>query len=371
MSDKSDKIAQQTPEQNLPAIDPYLSRVADAPWKGDFFSVLRRIDAQDPTRARLGQASRMRDDPVRIGQAVQTIFAPSSLASFRLGGKVHRLWVNFLGLFGPQGGLPLHLTEYIRDRMRNEEDHTFADFINTFSHRFYTFFYRIWAHARPTTGCDRNEQDPFADWLSCLIGMGTPGLRARDHLADHTRLRFAGMFASLARHPDGLAALIASSLGLPVRVCEFEQTFLSLQPNTYSRLGRQACTLGSQALLGARVRNFSCKIRLVIGPLLLADFRRLLPTCDATSGTLPCLISIVRAYLGDTWRWDARLVLKAHEVPALALTGDAQLGWTTWLPAKTRMTDSQPVHRDDVVLAGVHTYDLADDPICQKPSRII
>ena len=44
------------------------------------------------------------------------------------------------GLLGPNGPLPLHLTEYVRERLRHHADPTFARFLDLFHHRFALFF---------------------------------------------------------------------------------------------------------------------------------------------------------------------------------------------------------------------------------------
>src|SRR6478609_2460492 len=72
-----------------------------------------------------------------------------------------RLYVTFGGMFGPQGPLPLHLTEYARDRIINSADPTFARFLDIFHHRMLSLVYRAWADAQPTVQFDRPESDRF------------------------------------------------------------------------------------------------------------------------------------------------------------------------------------------------------------------
>lgn len=60
-----------------------------------------------------------------------------------------RLEQFFFGLGGPNGPLPLHLTEYMRERQRNHADPTSKRFLDVFHHRLLSLFYRAWAEARP------------------------------------------------------------------------------------------------------------------------------------------------------------------------------------------------------------------------------
>src|SRR2546421_12377 len=78
----------------------------------DFFQALRLVDAAFPGPPRPGQAQRAVDEPVRLGQEPSLAFAPSTLSRCTPNGDGHaRLMVNFLGLLGPNGPLPLHITE--------------------------------------------------------------------------------------------------------------------------------------------------------------------------------------------------------------------------------------------------------------------
>ena len=130
-----------------------------APHAFHFFQALRRLECLYRDQPRLGKSTQLADDPVRLAQEPSLIFAPATLATFEPGGdgKLPRLSEYFLGLFGPHGPLPTHLTEYARDRWRNHGDRTFAWFADVFHHRMLCLFYRAWADTQPTVSFDRPE----------------------------------------------------------------------------------------------------------------------------------------------------------------------------------------------------------------------
>ncbi|MDE2456309.1 MAG: type VI secretion system baseplate subunit TssG, partial [Burkholderiales bacterium] len=101
-----------------------LAEIAAEPHRFDFFMALRLIEAQFADKPRLGTARRPVDEPVRLGQAPDLAFAPSSLARVDLadrGGRP-RIEQRFFGVFGPNGPLPLHLTAYARERALHKGD---------------------------------------------------------------------------------------------------------------------------------------------------------------------------------------------------------------------------------------------------------
>ena len=103
-------------------------------------------------------------------------FASGPLAHLRPGegDAPPRLTVNFFGLLGPNGPLPLHLTEYARDRLRNSDDPTMARFLDLFHHRMLLFFYRAWAAGQPTVSRDRPGEDRFETYIGSLPALPWP-----------------------------------------------------------------------------------------------------------------------------------------------------------------------------------------------------
>ncbi len=201
-------VAQVLPAAEIPERGTaLLERLRQAPQESGFFALMRSLEALFPNRPRFGRSARPREDLLRLGQEPSAGHAPASLAGFEIGkeGRPDRLRVLFFGLFGPDGPLPLHLTEYARDRQRNYGDAALSRFIDLFHHRALSLFYRAWADVRPTVAFDRPHQDRFSHYVGSLMGLSTPGLRERDAMPDLTKLHFAGLLAGQTRHAEGWA----------------------------------------------------------------------------------------------------------------------------------------------------------------------
>jgi len=309
-----------------------LADLETTPWSYDFHAALRRIDCAYPDRPQSGHAARPAEEPVRIGQDPSLSFAPAPIQSFRLpvGDRTGRLRVAFLGLFGTQGPLPLHLTEFARDRMRGVGDRTFAAFVDMFQHRMFMLFHRAWGASQPTVGQDRPHNNPFARYVAALCGLGSPSLLGRDPLPDHAKLQFVGRLMHPARNAQGLQAMVGAYFGLPVEIEEFTGDWLELPPENRWRLGysTDVSQLGSTSIVGRRVFQRAQKFRIVLGPLERPEFQSLLPGTPK----LTRLAHFVRTYIGDELTWDVKLVLKPEERRQLALgKGGSRLGYDSWL----------------------------------------
>lgn len=317
-----------------------LDKVAAAPHAYDFNRVMRELEAAHPARARFGRSVRPSEDAVRLGQEASVEFASAMLAGWESGaeGRPDRLMVHFFGLFGPDGPLPLHLTEYARDRVRNERDPTFQRFADLFHHRALSLMYRAWADVRPAVSFDRPKTDRFATYVGSLAGLGMASMRDRDAMPDLTKLHFAGLLANQTRHADGLSAILSAFFTMPVQVDCFVGSWLTLPRQDHTRLSGEpaGATLGAGALLGGRVWSRTHKFRLVFGPLSLAEYERLLPG----GASFHKLVPIVRNYAGDVLAWDVRFVLRRREVPDTRLGQQGRLGWTTWLKPRRNLRDA-------------------------------
>jgi type VI secretion system protein ImpH len=324
-------------------ISDFQSKIKAAPYGFDLFYVLRRCDAMAADKPRFGYAQRPQDEGLRITQEPSMTFAPSTLAYLDTAYRTPHLAQFGFGLFGPNGALPLHLTEYARERIRTAGDRTLSSFADIFHHRIGMLFYRAWSDAQATASIDRGGSGSFGRHLGSLAGLGTHRGRERDSISTHAKLFNVGHLARGARNADGLASILCRYFGHAFKLIEYVQHWLVLEPELQTRLGQRsvAAQLGCGAVAGRRVRDAQYHFRLRIGPLPLADYREYLPG----AGNLIRLRDWVRQYVGLEYEWDANLVLARNEVPAVRLGGGEQLGWTTWLGSKPRRDDA-----DDLIL---------------------
>ena len=307
----------------------FFAALAEAPHRHDFYQTLRRIECLFPEKPRWGEALRPVDEPVRLGQDPDLSFAPTPLASFETSptGGPPRLQVRLFGLLGPTGPMPLHLTEYARERLRHAGDPTLSRFLDVFNHRFLALLYRAWAQAQPHVSRDRPQDDRFATYVAALIGLAPASLRHRDTVPDTAKFFHAGTLARQVRNAGGLASILRQFFGVAAEVEQFVGHWMVLGPDERTRLAREGAVLGAGAVIGGRVWDRQHKIRVHLGPLTLAQYESFLP-----GGTrLPQLVDWMRLYLGFEFQWDVRLRLKAQEVPPLRLGQGAHLGWTSWL----------------------------------------
>ena len=312
----------------------FLKMLEEAPYSVDFYAALRAVECIYSSHPRLGQSQRPAEDSIRLGQAVSLDFSPSSLDSFGPGqnGRPSQLLVNLLGLLGPNGPMPLHITEYVYERKNQHRDQTLSSFLDLFHHRLLSLFYRAWADSESTVSLDRPETDQFGKFVASFIGLGMASMRNRDAMPDWSKLHFSGALSCQTRHADGLKAILGSFFNAPIEIEELIGRWISLPSECLCQLGspRRQALLGSNATIGYRVWDYQQTFRLVFGPVGFGVFQRMLPGREG----LKRLTAIVKNYVGDELAWELQLVLDQNEVPQVRLGRQGSLGWTTWIASK-------------------------------------
>lgn len=320
------------------------SRLQHDPSEYDPFALIRLLECTDLTKPRVGRSLKPAEDLMSFGQPASLAFATSSVAGIVESGPRPKVMMHMFGLLGPNGPLPLHLTEYIDDRTRNHHDTTLQSFTELLTNRLTALFYRAWAVNQPAVAHDRSEDDRFSFYLRCILGLGTDGLQSRDAVPDSAKLYMASRLRQLPNSAESLESMIGDWFRMPCRVEQMVGEWLAIPTSGQTRMGisPETGTLGKTTVVGSRIWDVQGRFRIHLGPMSLAQYERLLPGNKGMNE----LCSWVKLQSGLEYAWDVRPVLKEDEVPGVTLGKSGMLGHTTWLGSGGR-------DRDDLILEPV------------------
>ncbi len=351
-----------------PAPDSTLALLYDQPYLFEFQAALRVLEqclVADTAGLDALTAGR---DIVRFRSHQSLSFPASDLWEVLPAQGEHppTVIVQFMGMTGPLGALPLHYSQLVVQRLRSHRDSTLRDFLDLFNHRILSLFaragqkYRFFLgyeraeriateleRSRPARAnwfriCERDEFDRFSQILLDIQGLGAPPMRChtvdRDALlprlsvSDEVWRYYAGQLAPRQRGAFSLGELLSDFFQLPANVDSFQGQWLELAEDFQTSLGRDCwIPLGQGTIAGARVWDVQSKFRIRLGPLGYGDFRRFMPD---TPGYRE-LVEFARLYARCELDFDLQLVLRRDEVPEceLSLAEDAgvRLGYDAWL----------------------------------------
>jgi type VI secretion system protein ImpH len=310
-----------------PLTQALIAHLEAEPWRYGFIALMRRINA-NPAIDPVGTAALATTETFRLGQKPSLIFAPREIADATLRDGRLRIRLFSLGMLGPNGPLPIHVTEIAREREESRRDPTLSNFLDIFHHRSLSLMFRAWKWSQSAVSLDRADDDHFSFYAASLVG--DPRRRERPFpLASHARLSAAPHLVRQSRNPDGLRATLAHYFGVPVEIKEFELHWMAIEPGRESRLGgeRMSSCMAMGATLGQVVPDRRHRFRIVLGPLDMEQYQRFTPR----GSDLLKLIEFVWTFVGREYSWELELLLKPESATPSVMGGPQQLGWSSWL----------------------------------------
>src|SRR5688572_19231860 len=264
---------------------PLNQELFDEPYRFEFFQAIRLFAKLFPTRKPVGGDALPDEEMVRFRSRITLDFPASEIHELARTDDEHTdqeridMFVNFMGMVGVSGALPTHYTELVLDRLRQRDTAMWA-FLDIFTHRSVSLFYRAWAKYRFPVGYERGDDD-FTSYLFDLAGLGTKGLRGRMALEDESLLPYAGLIAQKPHSVRAVENTISDYFGVRAEIEQFSGQWLDLEGTDLTKLGKQNCVLGANTIAGTRVWDQQSKFRVKLGPLDLKKYMAFLPSGSA------------------------------------------------------------------------------------------
>jgi type VI secretion system protein ImpH len=299
----------------------------------------RHGDAKVRERSAPGEGVSPQHELVLFRHAVRLDFAESDVDHLLDLSRDHaptEMTVNILGLTGPNGPLPQHVTEQVIEQLGRGKRGA-RDFLDVFNHRLISLLYRAHKKYRPQLDPRGPAHGRVSTVLFSLLGMGFPELRRRLGLDDRSLLAYTGFFVNRHRPVVGLERVVRHCFGVEAKVDPFHGRWQSIEREDRTRIGISGRNrrLGLDTVLGGRYWDQAASFEVKLGPMPFAKFRSFLRSGEAFAP----LAALVRFYAREELDFTFRLSLPKREIPPLRLTrqraNGALLGWTSWLRDET------------------------------------
>lgn len=307
----------------------FLQRAAAQVRRYGLFPLVRGAEARAPDRPRVGRARLPAQSTVDLAQVPSLAFPDATMEEVEVRRGRPTLHGAWLGLLGPMGPLPTHLTEFAYYERRYATTRPFGRWLDVLANRMLQLFYRAWGDSQPAVQADRPEDDRFARYLAALSG-ATEGVGEQALLPPRARLYYAALFAS-RRSAVAIEDALGNLLRQPVRVLEYQPRWREIEANDQTRLGRRFSGLRDGMVVGARTRVASDAFRVAIRANSMAEYERLLPGSARFAVASEALDAFAPSHL----TWDMMIEMEERHARPAKLDGRARLGWTGWLTPGT------------------------------------
>ena len=316
----------------------------EIPQEFEFFQAVRLLERLLPLRAPVGRFVSPSKEVVRFSAHASMPFPASQIQTVEWpqdAGAAPCVVINFMGLAGPSGLLPLYYTELIVERLR-QKDRALRDFLDLFHHRMISLFYQAWEKYRFTIAYERGERDRFSHHLMDLIGLGTRRLENLLAARDDSLLFYSGMLGLHTRSAAVLQRILWDYFDVPVEIEQFVGAWHRLEASNLCHFEGESESeqLGGGAIVGDEIWNQQAGVRIKLGPLSLPQYLDFLPSGTAY-GPLKALAKFTSRAEID---FEVQLILKKEDVPPCELgVGEAaapRLGWTSWAKTQALRADA-------------------------------
>jgi type VI secretion system protein ImpH len=284
----------------------------------------------------------------------------------KLGEGPLRMSLTFMGLYGVSSPLPSYFTDPIT--LRKIEYFELKKFLDIFTHRLYSHFYRAWKKYRHFAQFQPQRPDDYTLRLLALTGQWPRRNRraqAEGESAEFNlrRIPYARYLGNRVRSAKGLEQLLRGYFGFEkVKVRQFEAAWVDIPVK--AQLGAPQVKLGMTSRLGDRMQDRVSRFTVEIGPLPRAVFNGFLPTHEETirvalgrrkagaspggkgdedegpdrsAGLLAQVRELIDAYLRDPLDYQVKVVLEPEEdqIPVLG-SEHSRMGMGVWLGERPR-----------------------------------
>lgn len=348
-----------------------IQRLLDEPYRFQFFQVVRvfeiwleknGIPHEDAVAEYLRFKNRIslsfpasEIEAIKPHPATKENTDTALLAALRTGELAHiGITPAFMGLLGGNGTLPAHYTESIAAHLLFEKDEGPKAFLDTFSNRAVALFYQAWRKYRLQFKYQASGNDQFLPLLLSIAGLGQASLQGRDgdegdKVLDQTMAYYA---AALIQRPASAAhmqRILNEYFAVPIAIEQFVGAWYDVPQEQQTMLGSTNATLGSQAMVGARVWQRDLRMRIVIGPLTRTVFETFLPGARAARSLEKMLSMFNKLCL----EYEVHLILRRQDVLGISLSSDranGRLGWDSFLISEDALSDRQDLQYELCVL---------------------
>ncbi len=235
------------------------------------------------------------------------------------------IYVNFFGLSGSHGPLPLAYTEKIIHNAKRK-DTALKDFLDLFNHRLLSIFFRMKQKFYPVLSWSEPQKSFIGQSLSALTSYHPI---KKELFPERSLLTLAQAFWKKPHTPEGLCRILAHHFSVAVRIIPFQGAWYDIPLRNRASLGhKHHSILGKTCVLGTRAW---CQDHGMLICLDIHDddlFFHLLPGGKYYQE----VHHLITLYIGT--RFDFYLSLSLSTPCATSLGPQKRpclLGWTSWI----------------------------------------
>lgn len=290
------------------------------------FTLLRSLESSYAMCPKIGNEVRFEQNYFRFGQSANLAFQPQELDKILQKDRYIKVNIKGFGLFGPNGPLPLHISEYTYSKKHHQKEQTFNDFLDMFHHRLISLFYKAWRNAQDVVSLDHHDTWMFSRYIASIAGVADHrDFESNDHL--YNQLYYSSYFLNKNMPIANLKSMLINYFKVPIEIKENIGQWLDATEFSTSLSIQNTQTLGEGLLIGDKIFDATQKFRIQIGPLSPDIYLKFLQGKEFAKK----LLMWVEQFCRYQYQWDIELIIDKVKIDQKTLGQGLTLGFTSWI----------------------------------------
>lgn len=262
----------------------------------------------------------------RFGQSAYLAFQNKQVNRIFYKKQSVHIDIKGFGLLGPNGGLPLHISEMIYEKYIYQKDRSLNDFLDIFNHRLIELFYKSWYQSQDVISLDRKDNWTFSRYISSLIGADEQQDKL-DYIHHYQRLFFSNFLLNKNLPVQNLQQVLNFYFKMPVSIVQNIGQWIDAQQHV-TKIGRElTLNLGQGLLIGERIYDAMQRFCVQIGPISTQQYIKFLHQRIYAKQ----LEFWVEQYAHYQYQWEIEVIIDKEQIEPFYLGSGIILGETSWI----------------------------------------
>lgn len=290
------------------------------------FALLRSLESLCDLESKIGDEKSFHASKVRFGQSAFLAFQDKQIHALVLKDKYLKVNIKGFGVFGPNGALPIHISEQIYERKLHQKDQTFNDFVDIFQNRLIALFYKSWRDAQDIVSLEGRDDWHFSRFIASLVGLANQQ-HIQPDVAHYSKFHYANLLLNQNMPSANIKILLENYFNTPVEIKENIGQWVDASEFSTHLSNTKKVRLGQGILLGDKIFDATQKFRVVIGPIEPTKYLKFLRGSENAKK----LISWLDHYTRHQYQWDAEYIVDKKKIARQKLGEGLALGFTSWI----------------------------------------
>ncbi len=301
------------------------------------FALIRSLESLCNFEHKIGDEKRFGTNKVRFTQTAFLAFPDKQINHLEQKNDILNVDIKGFGLFGPNGALPIHISEQIYERRIHQKDHTFNDFVDIFHNRLIALFYKSWRDAQDIVSLEGKDAWHFSRFIASILGL-EHRKELETEIHHYSKFDAANLLLNQNMPIDNLKVIIENYFDVPVEILQNIGQWIDASEFSTQLSNPNKLMLGQGLLIGDKIFDATQKIRIRIGPIKPEQYLKFLRGQKAALK----LAEWVEHYTRHQFQWDAEFIVDKEFISQQQLGQGLALGYTSWL--------GQPIANPEVII---------------------